>query len=171
MVLSALSYTERATRYWREWLGSMYVLHYTLAVQGVLSTELDAPAEVGTTVKESYLPPTPPRVRTTGAMVAACLLVFDQSAVITPVYTPPHTHTHTHSHTLLGKRQEQLKQQLFEMVRYVSYHTALCNVDRVQHISSPSCSSEVHEEFHPPPPSMDYTSTTMKDFGKGLYLH
>ena len=76
---------------------------YPPAVQGVLSTELDAPAEVGTTVKESYLPPTPPRVRTTGAMVAACLLVFDQSAVITPVYTPPPPHIHTLTHSLRQK--------------------------------------------------------------------
>ena len=38
----------------------------TFTVQGVLSTELDAPTEVSTTVKDSYLPPTPLRVRTTG---------------------------------------------------------------------------------------------------------
>ena len=97
--------------------------HYTLkiTVQGVLSTEQDAPTEVGTTVKDSYLPPTPLRVRTTGAVVAACLCLISDNT-----YTPPSPHTHTHTCTLLGKRQEQLKQQLFEMVRYASYHTPLC---------------------------------------------
>ena len=57
---------------------------------------------------------------------------------------------------------------------YVRYHTPLwvcplshTTMGRVQPILFLSHSSEVHEEFHPPPIPIDYTSTTMKDFGKG----
>ena len=49
---------------------------------------------------------------------------------------------------VVGKKQELLKKQLFEVV-----------------------SSEVHEEFNPPPPPMDYNSTTQADFGKGELVH
>ena len=45
----------------------------------------------------------------------------------------------------IGKRQEIIKQQLYQKV-----------------------SSGVHEEFHPPPPKMEYVSTTKNDFGKGI---
>lgn len=44
----------------------------------------------------------------------------------------------------VGRRQEQILAQLYDMV-----------------------SSEVHDEFNPPPPKPEYTSTTHKDFDKG----
>lgn len=44
----------------------------------------------------------------------------------------------------IGQRQEMIRQQLYQKVN-----------------------SEVHEEFHPPPPKMEYVSTTKQDFGKG----
>lgn len=47
----------------------------------------------------------------------------------------------------VGQRQQQLKQHLFEII-----------------------SNEVHEEFNPPPPPMDYDSITKKDYGKGGHL-
>ena len=45
-----------------------------------------------------------------------------------------------------GQRQQMIKEQLYQVI-----------------------SSEVHEEFHPPPPPMDYSSTTKTDYGKGVY--
>ena len=45
---------------------------------------------------------------------------------------------------VVGQRQQLLKQHLSEVI-----------------------SNEVHEEFNPPPPPMDYNSTTKKDFGRG----
>ncbi len=45
----------------------------------------------------------------------------------------------------VGKRQEQIAAQLYNML-----------------------SSEVHEEFHPPPPKHEYKSTTQNDFNKGI---
>ncbi len=47
----------------------------------------------------------------------------------------------------VGKRQEQIVAQLYNML-----------------------SSEVHEEFHPPPPKHEYKSTTQYDFNKGIVL-
>ena len=44
-----------------------------------------------------------------------------------------------------GQRQQMIKEQLYQVI-----------------------SSEVHEEFHPPPPPMDYSSTTKTDYGKGI---
>ena len=38
-------------------------------------------------------------------------------------------------------------------------------------VSTSISSSQVHEEFHPPPPPIDYTSTTKKDFSKGTYAN
>jgi hypothetical protein len=46
-----------------------------------------------------------------------------------------------------GQRQQLIKDQLYQVI-----------------------SSEVHEEFHPPPPPMDYSSTTKADYGKGIIL-
>ena len=45
---------------------------------------------------------------------------------------------------VVGQRQQLLKQQLFQVI-----------------------SSEVHDEFNPPPPTVDYSSTTKSDYGKG----
>lgn len=45
---------------------------------------------------------------------------------------------------VVGQRQQQLKEHLYDVI-----------------------SKEVHEEFNPPPPPMDYNSTTKADYGKG----
>ena len=45
---------------------------------------------------------------------------------------------------LEGQRRQLIKEQLYQVI-----------------------SGEVHEEFHPPPPPMDYNSTTKADYERG----
>lgn len=47
----------------------------------------------------------------------------------------------------VGQRQQLLKQHLCEVI-----------------------SNDVREEFNPPPPPMDYNSTTKKDYRKGIII-
>lgn len=67
---------------------------------------------------------------------------MDCTTIVQDSYAPPSSiATNVRS---VGKKQEMLKRQLYDMV-----------------------SSQVHEEFHPPPTPPEYVSTTKKDFGKG----
>lgn len=50
-------------------LGFMTWLVAAYTMQGILSMELEAPTEASTTVKDSYISPTPLGIRTTGTYI------------------------------------------------------------------------------------------------------